>query len=99
MKFIRPIRPLFLCGDYSKFPPGFTPKQLSKEFVREWLMENGFSGQLDRKCLYLQIGIDNISKGILIYENIMGTAFEATPYDDAFYEDMEACICNMLARL
>ncbi|HPS25243.1 MAG: phosphoribosylaminoimidazolesuccinocarboxamide synthase [Bacteroidales bacterium] len=92
----------FYAEDYKQnFPQGLPPRQLSKEFVREWLMENGFSGQQGQKMpLLTDQVIDNISKRYIeLYENIMGTAFEATPYDDAFYENMEACICNMLARL
>ncbi|TNE70654.1 phosphoribosylaminoimidazolesuccinocarboxamide synthase [bacterium] len=36
----------FYKDDYEHtFPKGEKPKQLSKEFVREWLMDNGFQGK------------------------------------------------------
>ncbi len=36
----------FMADEYQKrFEAGEAQKQLSKEFVREWLMENGFQGQ------------------------------------------------------
>ena len=31
------------------FEKGLPQKQLSKEFVREWLMENGFQGKSGQK--------------------------------------------------
>ena len=37
-------------GYQERFEKGEEQKQLSKEFVRKWLMENGFQGQEGQKC-------------------------------------------------
>ncbi len=92
----------FYADDYQKnFPIGLPPRQLSKEFVREWLMENGFSGQPGQKMPVLtdQV-IESISnRYIELFEHLTGTAFVPLTYDDAFYDNMEGCIRNMIARL
>jgi phosphoribosylaminoimidazole-succinocarboxamide synthase len=92
----------FYADDYRKnFPIGLPPRQLSKEFVREWLMENGFSGQPGQKMPVLtdQV-IESISnRYIELFEHLTGTAFVPLTYDDAFYDNMEGCIRNMIARL
>ena len=92
----------FSDDDYRKnFPIGLPPRQLSKEFVREWLMENGFSGQPGQKMPVLtdQV-IESISnRYIELFEHLTGTAFVPLTYDDAFYDNMEGCIRNMIARL
>lgn len=53
-------------------------KQLSKEFVREWLMDNGFQGQDGQKVPEMT---SEVVKGIAeryieLYENITGEKFE-----------------------
>ena len=92
----------FYADDYRKnFSLGLPPRQLSKEFVREWLMENGFSGQPGQKMPVLtdQV-IESISnRYIELFEHLTGTAFVPLTYDDAFYDNMEGCIRNMIARL
>ena len=56
---------------------GTEPKQLSKEFVRQWLLDNGFSGQTGQKIpeMTSQIveGISN--RYIELYENIINLKF------------------------
>ena len=92
----------FYADDYRiNFPKGLPPRQLSKEFVREWLMENGFSGQPGQKMpLLTDEVIESISnRYIELFEHLTGTAFVPLTYDDAFYDDMEGCIRNMIARL
>ncbi|HNW90601.1 MAG TPA: phosphoribosylaminoimidazolesuccinocarboxamide synthase [Bacteroidales bacterium] len=52
-------------------------KQLSKEFVREWLMENGFQGKEGQKVpeMTAQV-VENISERYIeLYENITGEKF------------------------
>jgi len=92
----------FYAADYRKnFPLELPPRQLSKEFVREWLMENGFSGQPGQLMPVLtdQV-IERISKRYIeLFEHLTGTAFVPLTYDDALYENMEGCIRNMIARL
>jgi phosphoribosylaminoimidazole-succinocarboxamide synthase len=54
--------------------------QLSKEFVREWLMENGFQGQEGQKVPEMTDEVvENISKRyIQLYEQVTGKKFEPT---------------------
>ncbi len=53
-------------------------KQLSKEFVREWLMKNGFSGHKDQPLPeFTQDVINDISnRYIELFENITGRTFQ-----------------------
>lgn len=92
----------FYAEDYHRnFPQGIPPRQLSKEFVREWLMENGFSGQPGQKMPELtdDVILSISNRYIELFEHLTGTAFVPLTYDDAFYDNMEGCIRNMLARL
>jgi len=56
---------------------GQQPKQLSKEFVRQWLLDNGFSGQDGQKIPEMTAEIvNNISERYIeLYENITGESF------------------------
>ena len=92
----------FYAEDYERnYPLGLPPRQLSKEFVREWLMEKGFSGQPGQKMPELtDTVIQTISERYIeLFEHLTGTAFVPLVYDDTFYDNMEGCIRNMLARL
>ena len=62
---------------------GQPQKQLSKEFVREWLMENGFQGRDGEKVPAMTSEvIDGISaRYIELYEHIMGEKFTGEPVD------------------
>lgn len=53
------------------------PKHLSKEFVREWLMSNGFSGQAGQNVPEMTDEIvDSISKRYIeLYEQVTGQTF------------------------
>lgn len=60
-----------------RFDKGETQKQLSKEFVREWLMDNGFQGKEGQTVPEMT---DEIVQGISeryieLYENISGEQF------------------------
>lgn len=83
------------------FEKGLPQKQLSKEFVREWLMENNFSGQSGQKVPEMTDEIvESISnRYIELYEHITGSKFEKTEYNKDIYERIETNIINMLARL
>ena len=56
---------------------GEAQKQLSKEFVREWLMENGFQGKEGQKVPLMTPKIVNgiSERYIELYEHIMGEKF------------------------
>jgi phosphoribosylaminoimidazole-succinocarboxamide synthase len=71
-------RYFYADGYQEKFDKGEQQKQLSKEFVREWLMDNGFSGQPGQQVPEMTIEkVDEISgRYIELYENITGKKFE-----------------------
>ncbi len=88
-------------GYQERFDKGEQQKQLSKEFVREWLMENNFSGQEGQQVPEMTDEIvDSISdRYIELYENITGAKFEKAEYTGDVYERIETNVKNMLARL
>ncbi len=88
-------------GYQERFDKGEQQKQLSKEFVREWLMENNFSGQEGQQVPEMTDEIvGSISdRYIELYENITGTNFEKAEYTGDVYERIECNVKNMLARL
>jgi len=88
-------------GYLERFNAGEPQRQLSKEFVREWLMENGFSGEAGQTIPEMTPEIvQSISdRYIELYEHITGEAFVKAPYDNALTERIEHNILNMLARL
>ena len=64
-------------GYQERFEKGEPQKQLSKEFVREWLMENGFQGKEGQKVPEMTPAIvQSISdRYIELFENITGEKF------------------------
>lgn len=64
-------------GYWEKFEKGEQQKQLSKEFVREWLMENGFQGKSGQKIpVMTEQKVKEISdRYIELYEKIIGEKF------------------------
>jgi len=63
-----------------KFDQGLPQKQLSKEFVREWLMENGFQGRTGQKVPEMTDEfVNEISERYIeLYEKITGDKFIRT---------------------
>lgn len=88
-------------GYQEKFDRGEQQKQLSKEFVREWLMENGFQGRDGEKVPEMTPERVKIisDRYIELFENITGQKFNPAPYTDDVYERIETSVSNMLARL
>lgn len=88
-------------GYQERFNKGEQQRQLSKEFVREWLMENNFSGKPGETVPQMTDAIiESISdRYIELYEHITGTKFEKAEYTDNVYERIESNVKNMLARL
>lgn len=70
-------RYFYLEGFEERQQKGERQRQLSKEFVREWLMENGFQGKEGQKIPTLTDEIvENISnRYIELYEHITGEKF------------------------
>lgn len=65
-------------GYEEKFLKGEPQRQLSKEFVREWLMENGFQGKDGQKVPEMtpKIVEDISNRYIELYEHITGETFQ-----------------------
>ncbi|MFO7977287.1 MAG: phosphoribosylaminoimidazolesuccinocarboxamide synthase [Bacteroidales bacterium] len=78
---------------------GEPQKQLSKEFVREWLMEQGFSGQQGQQPPYMpEDFINKVSERYMeLYEKITGEKFLKTPADDILGRIYENCM-NFLKK-
>lgn len=92
----------FYANTYEElFAQGFPQRQLSKEFVREWLMANNFQGRSGEVVPEMtdQIVSSISDRYIELFENITGSEFEKIPYDSNVYERIETNINNMLARL
>jgi Phosphoribosylaminoimidazolesuccinocarboxamide (SAICAR) synthase len=75
----------FYADTYQElFEKGEPQKQLSKEFVREWLMENGFQGkdgqQVPEMTPEIVAGISE--RYIELFENISGEAFDKADIAD-----------------
>jgi phosphoribosylaminoimidazole-succinocarboxamide synthase len=64
-------------GYQERFDKGLPQKQLSKEFVREWLMENGFQGREGEKVPEMtDTFVNEVSERYIeLYEKIIGEKF------------------------
>ena len=64
-------------GYEERFAKGEPQKQLSKEFVREWLMDNGFQGKEGQQVPEMtdEIVTSIIERSIELYEHITGEKF------------------------
>ncbi len=70
-------RYFYADGYQERFEKGMPQKQLSKEFVREWLMENGFQGKEGQKVPEMTDEFVNevSERYIELYEKITGEKF------------------------
>ena len=69
----------FYADEYQeRFRKGLPQKQLSKEFVREWLMENGFQGKEGQKVPEMtdEFVTEVSDRYIELYEKITGEKFK-----------------------
>ena len=71
-------------GYQERFEKGEAQKQLSKEFVREWLMENGFQGKEDQQVPEMtdEIVASISERYIELYEHITGEKFVREACED-----------------
>ncbi len=67
---------------------GKAQKQLSKEFVRQWLIENDFSGQPDQKIPEMTDEfVDSVTgRYIELYEKVTGEKFEKRSYENVLQQ-------------
>lgn len=86
-----------LDGYQERQERGEKQKQLSKEFVREWLMENGFQGKDGQVMPEMpEEFVDNVTaRYIELYELITGKPFLKTSYKDITREISDAVINSM----
>lgn len=87
-------------GYQERFDKGEQQRQLSKEFVREWLMENGFQGRAGDVLPELTSGfVSSVSERYIeLYERIVGEKFVKAETGNIL-ERIENNVINMLARL
>lgn len=91
----------FYADSYQElFDKGEQQRQLSKEFVREWLMENGFQGQAGAEVPEMNDDfVSSVSERYIeLYEKITGEPFVRDECED-IDSRIEENIKNMLARL
>lgn len=71
-------------GYTERFEKGEPQKQLSKEFVREWLMENGFQGKTGQQVPEMtpEIVAGISERYIELFENITGETFDKADVAD-----------------
>ena len=75
----------FIADQYEeRFEKGEPQKQLSKEFVREWLMKNGFQGQYGQQVPFMSdeyvAGVSE--RYIELFEKVTGNRFEKISSDN-----------------
>ncbi len=77
-------RYFYLEGYEERFARGEPQKQLSKEFVREWLMENGFQGKEGQQVPEMTDEfVNSVSERYIeLYEKITGEKFQKEAAED-----------------
>ena len=92
----------FIADQYEEcFEKGLPVKQLSKEFVREWLMANGFQGQEGQQVPEMTPEIvSSISERYIeLYEKVTGMKFEKADESDDILKRIEKNIAECLENL
>ena len=92
----------FIADEYEEcFEKGLPVKQLSKEFVREWLMANGFQGQEGQQVPEMTPEIvGSISERYIeLYEKVTGKKFEKADESDDILKRIEKNIAECLEKL
>ena len=92
----------FIADQYEEcFEKGLPVKQLSKEFVREWLMANGFQGQEGQQVPEMTPEIvSSISERYIeLYEKVTGMKFEKADESDDILKRIEKNIAECLEKL
>ena len=81
-------RYFYADGYEERLGRGERQRQLSKEFVREWLMANGFQGQEGQKVPEMtpEVVSGITDRYIELYEHITGEKFEKVDYSEASVE-------------
>lgn len=88
----------FYADEYEeRFAKGEQQKQLSKEFVREWLMENGFQGQEGQQMpIMTDEFVESVSERYIeLFEVVTGEKFNRVPTEGVLSR-IEENISNFL---
>jgi phosphoribosylaminoimidazole-succinocarboxamide synthase len=90
-------RYFYADGYAERFEKGEAQRQLSKEFVRQWLMDNGFMGKAGQQVPEMTDEIcNNISaRYIELYDHVTGEKFVGAPEDnlqERIYNNVLNCI-------
>ena len=91
----------FYANEYeARFAKGESQKQLSKEFVREWLMSNGFQGLAGQTVPEMtdEVVESITQRYIELYENITGEKFEKAT-SQSVLSRIESNVRNYLATV
>ena len=93
-------RYFYADGYEERLERGERQRQLSKEFVREWLMANGFQGLEGQKVPEMtpEVVSGITDRYVELYEHITGEKFERTECDDVLsriYANIEGFIKRM----
>ena len=86
-------------GYQEKQDKGEKQKQLSKEFVRQWLIENGFQGKEDQEIPFMsEEFVNSVSKRYIeLYEHITGEEFVKQEVEDVL-QRVENNILDYLSK-
>lgn len=78
---------------------GITPKQLSKEFVREWLMSKGFQGKEGQTIPFIsdEVIVDIAKRYQELYQVFLGKPFDETILDNE-EENIKAAIIDVIQK-
>ncbi len=86
-------------GYEERLAKGERQRQLSKEFVREWLMANGFQGQEGQKVPQMtpEVVSHITDRYVELYEHITGEKFSRVPYSAGQIEkNVTDCLSSLL---
>ena len=92
-------RYFYIEGYEEKVKNGVAPKQLSKEFVRQWLIENGFQGKEGQSVPHMsEEYVTSVSERYIeLYEHILGEKFVKEDVSNVI-ERLEKNILSYLSK-
>ena len=94
-------RYFYADGYEERLAKGEKQRQLSKEFVREWLMDNGFQGKAGQQVPEMTPEVVNniTERYIELYEHITGTKFEKAENNNVLArieKNVNDCLATLL---
>lgn len=96
-------RYFYADGYEERFEKGEPQRQLSKEFVRQWLISNGFMGKAGQKVPEMTDEYcDEVSRRYIeLYEHITGLTFRRADEHDLqkrIYDNVATCLADLAAK-